>query len=296
MVGEYPNRPRENFVRDSQTGWRIRPHHSFRWSTAGRVVTYASNVQGFRSERDFDEPETRLRIVLTGDSFTFGAGVEYEESFAALIEGRRPAYAVYNLAMPGFGIDQMWLSLRHHALELRPDLLVIAFVDRDFDRSLTAYREVEGFNKPTFVLDDEELRPQRPSDRRGLIVRFLDRHSRIWTAGRFAIRSLSYKYGIGDWWEVNAAIITAMAGDARSAGVPLLFVRIPLVASRDFPALRSLMEQLDASYLDLAHPDSLPDYPIHFPDDGHIDVQGHQYVAERIIGWLDREFSIQSAR
>lgn len=294
VVGEYANRPSANFVPDSLTGWRMRPNHEFRWSTFEHDVAYRSNAQGFRSVRDFSGKAGGTRIALTGDSFSFGTGVELEETFAARIEQLRPAYAVYNLAMPGYGIDQMWMSLRQ-SLPLKPDLIIVAFVDQDFDRSLTAYRLTEGFNKPTFVLEDGELRPQRPGDRKSFLIRLLERHSRIWNAGRFAIRNLSYRKGGGEWWRVNAALFRAMDAEAHAAGVPLLFMRIPLAAPRDFPALRSLMRELDASYLDLADPDSLPDYPIHFAEDGHIDARGHRYVADRIIAWLDRAFSPDAA-
>ncbi|RMD85756.1 MAG: SGNH/GDSL hydrolase family protein [Candidatus Dadabacteria bacterium] len=290
VVGEYANRPSLNFVPDSLTGWRMRPNHEFRWSTPEHDAWYRSNAQGFRSARDFASSVAGRRIALTGDSFTFGTGVELEQTFGALIEQMRPAYAVYNLAMPGYGIDQMWMSLRQ-ALLLNPDLAIVAFVDQDFDRSLTAYRRTEGFNKPTFVLEDGELRPQQPSDRSSRLVWFLERHARVWNAWEFAIENLNRRMRRGDWWSVNSALFRAMDADARAAGVPLLFVRIPMATPTDFPALRLLMGKLDASYLDLGAPDSVPPYPIHFAEDGHINARGHRYVAQRVIAWLDRAFA-----
>ena len=60
--------------------------------------------------------------------------------------------------MPGFGLDQMWMSVRHQALPMNPTLIIMGFIDQDLDRSLTAYRHGEGFNKPTFEMDGKVLR------------------------------------------------------------------------------------------------------------------------------------------
>ena len=78
-------------------------------------------------------------------------------------------------AMPGFGLDQMWMSVRHQALPLKPRLVIVAFIDEDLDRSLTAYRQWEGFNKPTFELEGGILRPQNAHDRPTGLIRYLER-------------------------------------------------------------------------------------------------------------------------
>ena len=71
---------------------------------------------------------------------------------------------VYNLAMPGFGVDQMWLSVRHQGLPLEPDLVVVCLCDADFKRSLSAFRPEERMNKPLHKLVDGRLVPQTPAD------------------------------------------------------------------------------------------------------------------------------------
>jgi hypothetical protein len=160
-VGQYVNRPSKNFDSDLDTGWRMRPNHEFNWSIDGHMNTYRSNRQGFRSERNFlDSPG--MLIAVTGDSFTWGTGVDYGETFGALIEKNLDRVVVDNFAMPGFGVDQMWMSVRHQILPLHPSLVVVAFIDEDFSRSLMAYREVEGFNKPRFILSSGTLCRHRP--------------------------------------------------------------------------------------------------------------------------------------
>jgi len=288
VVGEFPNRQNYNFVEDSLIGWRMLPSHQFVQKRPDREIPYVANRQGFRSPHDYAEPAPAAKIALIGDSFTFGLGVAYDETFGALIERAYPGSTLYNFSQPGFAIDQMWMVLRHHALPLDPQLIIVAFIDNDFDRSLTAYRVNEGFNKPTFVLDDGELRPQRPSDRGGALVRELERRVLLWGLGRNVVRGLGYRWGIGDWWRINAAILQQMAEDARAAGVPILFVRLPSESWRDFPMYRTLMNEIDAAYLDLGAADSAPPYGIHF--EKHLNLRGHEYVAERLIDWMDRNW------
>jgi hypothetical protein len=126
-VGQNENRPSRNFEPDADTGWRMRSNREFEWVIDGHPEKYRSNRQGFRSDRDFDHPSGML-IGAVGDSFTWGTGVAYGETFGHLIEKHFEGATVYNFAMPGFGIDQMWMSVRHQILPLHPSLVVVAFI------------------------------------------------------------------------------------------------------------------------------------------------------------------------
>jgi hypothetical protein len=287
-VGEHANRESERFIADGLTGWRMRPSSVFHWRIDEGRDTYEANAEGFRTRWESDSFRARpVRIALAGDSFAFGTGVGEHQSFGTLLELGRPDRALYNLAMPGFGIDQMWMSVRHQALDLEPTLVIVAFIDSDFDRSLTAFRRTEGKNKPTFVLDGGALRSQTVEDRASGLTRFLERHSAIWNLGRVATRGLGYRFPIGDWWKTNAAVFTEILTDCSNAGVPVLFVRLPLKDTRQFPQLRSLMSSLGADYLDLGDPERLPD-GVHFARDAHLNEDGHKWVAEQIDAWIQR--------
>jgi len=175
-VGQFENRPSRNFEIDVHTGWRMRKNREFQWRIEGRLNTYRSNGQGFRSNRDFDHSSKAL-IAITGDSMTWGTGVDYGETFGDLLELQVAESQVFNFAMPGFGLDQMWMSVRHQILPLKPALITVAFVDEDLNRSLTAYRTVEGFNKPRFVADVFGNLRQRP--RQEDLLGHVGRHQRV---------------------------------------------------------------------------------------------------------------------
>lgn len=272
---------------DTVTGWRMYPSHQFSIRSAEFQTTYRSNAQGFRGDSDFDAEETRKKIVLIGDSMAFGVGVQYEETYGAVIAAQRPDVVVYNLSMPGFGLDQMWLSVRHHALPLRPDLVLVGFIGDDFTRSLFAYRLYEGFNKPIFKVMDGRLVPKTPEDRPPVLVYFFARHSHAWTAGELALRLLKYYVPFGEWWTLNAAILDAIRHDCQTHNVPLLFIYYPSKRWLKFPSLRAYMQQVGAHFVDLTEetPPSLQP-SLHYPRDGHLNVQGHRYVAEVVLRWL----------
>ena len=68
----------------------------------------ATNSQGFRGP-EWDLSPPRKNVVLIGDSFGFGFGVEWDETLGRILEGELQkadaSYQVINLAMPGWDID-----------------------------------------------------------------------------------------------------------------------------------------------------------------------------------------------
>lgn len=286
FVGEFENRPSDNFLSDPVTGWRMRPNHILSLKTQEMQAAYQSNTQGFRAAEDFKPAETRKRIVLAGDSFTFGYGVEYDETFGALIENELTDVVVCNLAMPGFGLDQIWLSVRHQALPLDPDLVIVGLVNVDFKRSQVAYRKAEGFNKPTFSLVNGRLVPRTAEDRPNFVLRFLEEHSRIWTGGRLGSRWFSYRLPLGEWWHLNEAILDAIRCDCAETSTPVLFINIPTKAWRRFPMLNAHMERTGADYIDATEnkpPNALEYF---FAVDSHINAAGNRYVAGLLVRWI----------
>ena len=286
-VGEQSSRRSTNFEPDSFTGWRVKPHHSFVWELGGDTTTYSSNGQGMRAAEDFPDTCAGHRIVMVGDSFFFGSGIALDRTIGAqLADSLSHRFDVYNVAMPGFGIDQIWMSLRHNSLSLCPELIVVGFVDDDWNRSLTAFRDVERMTKPTFVLDGDSLRPQRPSDKPGGFKGSVLQHSAIWRAIEVVSRRLSYRTGRGEWFSLNAAMLEAMVRDARARGVAILFVRLPARDGwRSIPALRRTMARISAPYIDLADP-SVARSDIHLNGDTHLNALGDAYVAGEIARWI----------
>ena len=139
---------------DSTLGW-----------TATREWSHDEiNAQGFRDKKDFaaiDLNSGKKRIMILGDSFTFGFLLKIEENIPSLLQAElNNEYDVFNFGMNGFGIDQMYLAYRKYKDIIKPHIVILNFIDDDVLRVIDAYRFIEKMNKPSFTVIDEKLVPR----------------------------------------------------------------------------------------------------------------------------------------
>ena len=99
-----------------------------------------TNSLGFRDTREYSltkAPGT-FRIIVLGDSVTFGHGALYETSYPYLLEQRlrqwRPDvnWEVWNLGIPGYNTAQELAYLNEVGPRFAPDLVVVGFFPNDF--------------------------------------------------------------------------------------------------------------------------------------------------------------------
>jgi len=96
--------------------------------------TVDTNRYGFRGP-DWDLSPERKNIVILGDSFAFGWGVQWGETIGQVLERELqksdPSYQVVNLAIPGWDIDLIIQSLELYKNLLRPVAVVYVFCPND---------------------------------------------------------------------------------------------------------------------------------------------------------------------
>lgn len=86
-----------------------------------------TDASGFRNRHS----EGPVDVVAIGDSFTFGYGVDYQDSWTALLE-QNTGWTVANLGQAGFGPQGELEILETEGLRLRPRLVVWQFFANDF--------------------------------------------------------------------------------------------------------------------------------------------------------------------
>ena len=135
-------------------GWALRPNLRDVPGFGGK--TLSSNSHGLRGEREYalDKPAGISRIVVLGDSFTFGEDVGDDEAWPRRLEELMPGTEVLNLGVHGYGHDQMLLYLREEGLKYHPDVVVVGFLPDDMERNVVAFRD---YAKPRFVLEGGQL-------------------------------------------------------------------------------------------------------------------------------------------
>ncbi len=138
---------------DPTLGWSPAPNATKIHKKPGNFeATYHINSQGYRGRLHSAKPKAgTFRIVLLGDSFGFGWGVDDHHTYAARLEEILEGVEVINLSVSGYGTDQELLRLQRDGLPLNPDLVIIHVVSNDFleNRRPFMYQRA----KPYFLQD-----------------------------------------------------------------------------------------------------------------------------------------------
>jgi lysophospholipase L1-like esterase len=124
------------FRSDGRLGFALSPGIRIRHADRDFSVAIAVNSLGLRGpERGLSKPAGTARILLLGDSFAFGWGVEHDETFGARLErllaARVGPVEVWSAAVPGWTTDQHYLYLHARGLALDPDLVLLAAGEND---------------------------------------------------------------------------------------------------------------------------------------------------------------------
>jgi lysophospholipase L1-like esterase len=132
----------EHFSRlDPHLGLRYLPNAVWRFRHPEYVVDYAIASDGFRgpspgAAAPAATPDaSSLRVLLLGDSFTFGQGVAFEETWGAAAERqlREQGHRVrlINAGMQGMDTRSELLLLRELTTAYRPDVVVVGWLIND---------------------------------------------------------------------------------------------------------------------------------------------------------------------
>jgi lysophospholipase L1-like esterase len=122
-------------------------------------IAYDINLQGFRHKTYFTvNAASKSNILMLGDSFLFGVYLKENEVITSLLEDKfNNKFKFINLGIPGYGIDQMYLSYIKFNKIIKPKVVILFYIDDDIYRTYDSFRFTEGMNKPSFYIKDENL-------------------------------------------------------------------------------------------------------------------------------------------
>jgi hypothetical protein len=175
IVGEWrrtlPERSHTRY--DAELGWVAIPNLYIE-DMYGSGVYLRTNVRGFRKNEEIDprNPPDRLRIICSGDSFTFGWGVDNEHNWCQLLESIDTRLQTVNMGQGGYGIDQAYLWYLRDGTALEHRFHIFAFIADDFNRMQRA--DFIGYGKPLLRVKDGKLVTENvPVPRRSYYVPWL---------------------------------------------------------------------------------------------------------------------------
>jgi hypothetical protein len=222
------------WVYDRTKGWFHAPYSTGRSDLGGPDQGLVRiNALGLRGGevRPAKAPGTK-RVLVLGDSFVFGVGVDEEHLFTSrlselLTDSPGGPYEVVNMGVSGYSTDQEYLLFRELGRTLGPDLVLLVVTDNDFSGNAVGFAYAR-YYKPTFVLEDGRL------DLRNVPVPELDAGQRVklWLAQESNV------------WNFFRTRRSENAAVRRALGLFAIEVPVPTVRN-PVPLTSAIVEALD---------------------------------------------------
>ena len=135
------------FQPDATLGWRVLPDLNLKRLNADEQPwSIQTDRHGLRGPSEF-APQASRRLLVLGDSFAFGEGVDLPDRFDSVLAGQLPGYSVVNAGVMGYDTYQAILAGRGWIPQLRPgDGLILLTSNNDFRDVLM--RHHSGRSKP----------------------------------------------------------------------------------------------------------------------------------------------------
>jgi hypothetical protein len=247
------------FAYDAALGWLNKPDASgvFRIPSGTTLINISS--QGWRdSDPVMPKPAGIKRILVLGDSQTWGYGVNqterYSDDFRRLLSG----VDVLNMGVSGYGTGQEYLLLREHGIAYDPDVVIVGFYSNDlYDNMATNNEDAYSYPRPVLLEQNNTLRvsnvpvpkkagiwenaPSYYADQSPVIA-FLMQHSRLFFMVKQIYAGLqtamvrmgwreeipaSFKQPDSPQWKATFAILDDMRSYCQARHITLVVAIIP---------------------------------------------------------------------
>jgi lysophospholipase L1-like esterase len=237
--------PRDLFVPDPVVSYRLRPGFDGRLDTPEYRTDMRINAQGLRDDRDYGPKEAGVtRILMIGDSFTMGVGVDLDQTFIKQLESAlnagtvRKRVEILNAGVSGYSTAQEARFLQAYGFAFEPDVVVLGFfVGNDV---------AENGGTPSIVEDGYLAEPGREPGFLPWVGRLLAAHSQLYhlawpyerrlraegrAQDRWEAAKRSVAYLVDDThdpaWSATYAALQQIVDAGRNAHIPVAIVLIP---------------------------------------------------------------------
>jgi hypothetical protein len=112
-------------------------------------INISINSFGYR-DSTWNFHGNKKRILVAGDSYTAGFGVDVHERWPNLlndaINSQKQLYITYNIAVSGYSIGQICTSVKKMYPVIKPDYVIIGFCLQAIDRIIDPYLYYKGYS------------------------------------------------------------------------------------------------------------------------------------------------------
>lgn len=297
---------------DPLVGWINKPNVSID-DLYGPGVFVKTNAQRFRDAEAVRPtvPAGRIRVVCSGDSFTFGYGVDNDHAWCNRLRALDPRVEPVNMGQGGYGVDQSFLWYQRDGMAIAHDVHVFAFLTIDFERM--AADSFLGYPKPVLTMKDgRAVADNVPVPRRTHVATLhflrdlaLFKTGAAWFAPEIAGNAEHGPQTVQEIAQLAKAVFRQLNEMADKRGAKLLFVHLPEWQDYDDRSrdgfrkfLKTEAVKLDVPYLDLVEVmRGLPsdtaqrmfiDHDIKgfVGSKGHYNTVGNAFVSEHVMDAL----------
>lgn len=274
---------------------------------------------GARVNRKGDRTPDRVDLLAVGGSYTWGHGVESEETFIQRL-GQMTGLTVANFAMASYGTTQSFLMLKEYKT-LRPRFVIYGLIGAHLNRNVRACAPSYApycLSVPHVAFDTDLNPVLRPPTKGHISQRMRQKFVRevVYSTG-IGIHDVLWKvradfYRLRRPEEVESApgqkaaafefLVEKMVAEAQSIQARLIVVFIPIlypdqVSGPPGGVLKALagkeLDFVDVTPFVRAHYERHEDSLLRFKSDRHPNSRGHELIAESLrqsmasMGYLD---------
>lgn len=296
------------YVADDKIGYRHQPNSRTQGRSAGNEFDfdYQHNSLGFRDvERSLTKPSDTFRILALGDSFTYGAGAKFDETYPAILEkllnqrnGKHPKIEIIRAGISRAFPEMERKVLETYGMKFSPDMIMVGFLPNDIVDTVMAEEAVHITSNGYLMVGSAQM---------SAFKEWLYLHSHLWRLARYQWYQLKSKIAwkqkyknsafIQKAWEKIASEFKNINSIAQNSKIPFLLVYIPqkdtLTDLQNAPEeiLKNLGKENNFSTVS-----TIEDMRSHFnkneilyyPIDGHCTPLGYKTVAESIFSQIEK--------
>jgi lysophospholipase L1-like esterase len=298
---------------DRRLGWRGKADVTLRFRRPQFDAVVAHDAAGWRAGDPPPPAVPARRVLVLGDSFTWGWGVAQGEVYTDHLQRRLPTTAIDNRGVNGFGTGQEYLLAQEELAARRYDVVLVQVFANDLGDNV----DDKGGRRPLFQLDGDRLVPPQGELRplQGAVRRWLKDHSRTFLLVDFTTRALGggnaatapvrpaaevvapVDYRAVRGGALIERLLRALAAAASEHGARPVILYAPhrlelqsAVAPVGVQAAHALAAEAarasGASFVDLTPPlaaAAARGEPVIFPGDEHWTPHGHRLAAEALL-------------
>ena len=274
----------KRFQPDERLGWIPLPNMTIeRRNADGDIYIISTDSSSVRGPSSYPDSDKIRRMLVLGDSFAFGEGVNLEDRFDTRMTKRLPDLAVINISVPGYGTDQQVIRARQYIplLELGDIVLVLLYGNDFHDVARTRH---SGRSKPWYEMSKGGLIEHKPDI--GLVECLRDKSYLASILASRTDRDPKYEERIPQSLDIVSTILQTLAFELESRGIQF-WIAVHGMESLELPFDRSDIISRICSLSDYCIDlDRILGNPKLFLKDGHWNGDGDHAVAEYLADVL----------